>query len=63
MKFMAFIVPTYDYHCETNGQVVEVKHRMNERLATWGELCTRAGIELGNTPLDAAVEKLITGGR
>jgi hypothetical protein len=56
-------VPTYDYRCETNGQIVEVKHHMNERLATWGELCACAGIEPRNTPLDAAVEKLITGGQ
>jgi hypothetical protein len=34
-------VPTYDYRCETNGQVLEVKHHMNERLATWGIMRVR----------------------
>ncbi len=34
----------YDYRCETNGQVVELNHSMNERLETWGEPCERAGI-------------------
>ncbi len=29
-------MPTYDYRCETNGQVVEVKHGMSEVLKTWG---------------------------
>jgi hypothetical protein len=56
-------VPTYDYRCEFNGQVIEVKHRMNERASTWGELCAIAGIESGSTPLDTRVEKLITGGQ
>jgi len=56
-------VPTYDYRCEFNGQVIEVKHRMNDRASTWGELCTIAGIESGDTPLDSRVEKLVTGGQ
>lgn len=56
-------MPTYDYHCEANGQIVEVRHRMSEHLATWGELCALAGIEPGQTPTDAPVEKLITGGQ
>ena len=55
-------MPTYDYRCETNGQVVEVKHGMNESLSTWGELCALTGADLGNTPGDAAVTRLITGG-
>ena len=25
-------MPTYDYRCEVNGEVVEVKHRMNEGI-------------------------------
>ncbi len=56
-------MPTYDYRCTANDRVIEVKHRMNESVANWGELCALADIEPGNTPLDATVEKLITGSR
>jgi hypothetical protein len=56
-------VPTYDYRCEFNGQVVEVNHRMSERVSTWGELCALARLEPGDTPLDSPVAKLITGGQ
>ncbi len=55
-------MPKYDYLCEANGQVVEVSHPMNEHLLTWGEVCARASIELGQTPSDFPVKKLITGG-
>lgn len=55
-------MPTYDYQCETNAEVVEVSHGMGEKLATWGELCDRAGRALGNTSADAPVHRLITGG-
>ena len=55
-------MPTYDYRCDANDRVVEVSHRMSEELATWGELCARAGIEAGETPLDSPVKKLATGG-
>jgi len=55
-------MPSYDYRCDSNGRVVEVSHRMNEQVATWGELCERAGITPGRTPASAPVRKLITGG-
>ena len=55
-------MPTYDYRCESNDRVVEVKHAMSESLSTWGELCERTGMEPGETPLDAPVKRLITGG-
>lgn len=55
-------MPKYDYLCESNGQVIEVSHSMQERIATWGELCSRAGVAAGATPADAPVKKLITGG-
>jgi hypothetical protein len=55
-------MPTYDYCCDTNGRVLEVNHRMSESLATWGELCARAGIDRGDTPIDAPVHRLATGG-
>ena len=56
-------MPSYDYRCAANGQVVEVSHRMSERLATWGELCALAGLEPGDTLADMPVERLITGGQ
>ncbi|CAG0997196.1 hypothetical protein GPROT1_03542 [Gammaproteobacteria bacterium] len=55
-------MPSYDYFCETNGQVVEATHSMREKLTTWGELCAKAKIEPGETPADAPVKRLITGG-
>lgn len=56
-------MPTYDYLCEANGQVVEVKHPMSDTLSTWGEVCERAGLEAGDTPADAPVQRLATGGQ
>ncbi|NEX21968.1 zinc ribbon domain-containing protein [Thiorhodococcus mannitoliphagus] len=55
-------MPTYDYRCDANGQVIEVSHRMSETLASWGELCERAQLEPGDTPADAPVHRLATGG-
>jgi len=54
-------MPTYDYYCESNDRTIEASHKMSERLANWGELCERAGIEPGDTPADAPVRKLISG--
>jgi len=55
-------MPTYDYRCAANGQIVEVSHRMSENISTWGELCTQAGVAAGDTPADSPVERLATGG-
>jgi hypothetical protein len=55
-------MPTYDYRCEANGQVVEVNHRMSETLSTWGELCERAAIPRGDTPAETPVRRMATGG-
>ena len=55
-------MPTYDYRCNANGRVLEVSHRMSETLGTWGELCRVAGVEPGDTPAAAPVERLATGG-
>ncbi len=54
-------MPTYDYFCKANQLTVEVRHRLDETIKTWGELCHLAGIAPGNTPLDAPVEKRISG--
>lgn len=56
-------MPTYDYLCEANGRVVEVKHRMSERLSTWGEVCDLAGLDGGDTPPASPVQRLATGGQ
>ncbi len=55
-------MPSYDYRCEQNGRVVEVFHKMSEKLTTWGEVCEKAGIEPGETPADAPVKRLVSGG-
>lgn len=55
-------MPTYDYQCEANGRVLEVKHRMSENASTWGELCQLAGIEVGETDAASPVKRLATGG-
>ena len=52
-------MPRYDYSCEANGFIVEVRHGVDERLSTWAELCERAGLPPGDTPPDAPVEKVI----
>jgi hypothetical protein len=56
-------MPTYDYRCQANNQVVEAWHGMNERITTWGELCAVTGRPTGETPSDSPVEKLATGGQ
>ncbi len=35
---------------------------MREQITTWGELCQLAGRDLGETPADAPVERMISGG-
>ena len=55
-------MPTYDYYCDTNGQKVEVRHSISEEFKRWGELCDRAQIDPGDTPVDTPVRRLISGG-
>ena len=55
-------MPTYDYRCEANGKILEVKHSINQELHTWDELCALAGIDAGDTPLNSPVKRLPTGG-
>jgi hypothetical protein len=59
---MERIMPTYDYRCDANGQVVEINHPMSDQVVTWGELCERLGMEPGDTPVDSPVKRLATGG-
>ena len=53
-------MPYYEYHCGSNGQTLEVRHGMNERLSTWGELTDRAGADIGATAGDAPVKRLMS---
>ncbi len=53
-------MPYYEYHCGSNGKTLEVRHGMDERLETWSELADRAGAQLGTTPGDAPVERLMS---
>lgn len=53
-------MPYYEYHCATNGQTVEVRHGMNDRVETWGEVAEMAGVELGGTPATAPVARLMS---
>ena len=55
-------MPSYDYFCPTNARTVEVRHGMNDTLSTWGELAAAARIEAGDTPADAEVRRVISGG-
>ena len=53
-------MPHYEYRCASNGQTLEVRHGMDERLSTWGERASRAGADPGETPADAPVERLMS---
>lgn len=52
-------MPRYDYHCPDNDFIVEVRHGVNERIKTWGELCERAMIGPAGTPADSLVELVV----
>ncbi|MEE9405365.1 MAG: hypothetical protein V3V20_10760 [Algisphaera sp.] len=52
-------MPTYEYFCPENGQSVEVLHPMSTTLNTWGEICSTQDLDLGNTPANTPVEKLL----
>ncbi len=56
-------MPTYDYYCEANGQTLEVRHKMSEQIATWGELCELTGREIGDIDANSPVKRLATGGQ
>ncbi|MGI8907405.1 MAG: zinc ribbon domain-containing protein [Candidatus Sumerlaeaceae bacterium] len=52
-------MPVYEYYCPANACSVEVVHSITERIATWGELCARGKAQLGDTPADSPVERLL----
>jgi len=53
-------MPRYDYHCDANGETVEVVHSIHERLTTWAEVCEKAGLPPGDTDPLAPVRKVIS---
>ena len=55
-------MPIYEYHCEENGQTIEVVHPMADRFSTWGELCEYSRRDLGDTDGSAEVKRLVGGG-
>jgi len=55
-------MPTYDYRCDVNDRIVEVRHGMSHRILTWGELCDTAGIDPGETDQITPVSRLANGG-
>jgi hypothetical protein len=52
-------MPTYTYHCETNGKTVEVSHPADVTVSSWGELCYVAQVPFGSTPPASPVRRLI----
>ncbi len=52
-------MPRYDYQSVVSGEIVEVTHRISEKLTTWGEVCERVDHPVGDVPTDSAVERVI----
>ncbi|RTE67114.1 zinc ribbon domain-containing protein [Amphritea opalescens] len=52
-------MPTYDYRCETTGDIYEVRHPMTLKISSWADLCDIGGFNSGTIPLNAAVTKLL----
>jgi hypothetical protein len=55
-------MPTYDYRCQADGQVYEVKHPMSVRLSTWGELRQWAPLDGGDISDDTPVTRVLSTG-
>jgi len=56
-------MPTYTYYCPLNNQSLDLRHRFSESVENWGELTFRAGQNPSpETPLDAPVQRIVTGG-
>ncbi len=54
-------MPTYDYRCEADQKVYEIKHSMSVLVKTWGELCDIGNIDPGDMAPDTKVTRLISG--
>ena len=53
---------TYEYRCDANETTLTVRHSINEKLESWGELCSLADYSPGDTPPDTPVKRLMSGG-
>ena len=53
-------MPYYEYECTENGEIVEVRHGMDEQLTTWGQLADRCAIDPGDTPADAPIRRIMS---
>lgn len=53
-------MPIYDYFCPSNNQTVEVMHPLTQEITTWGEVCQLAHCDLGDTPENAPVRRVIS---
>jgi hypothetical protein len=53
-------MPLYEYLCDANGRIVEVRHSMQANLSIWGEVCYAAQIPLGDTDPSAPVRRVMT---
>ncbi|MCG5061171.1 MAG: zinc ribbon domain-containing protein [Limnoraphis sp. WC205] len=53
-------MPIYDYFCPSNNRKVEVMHSIHQEIKTWGEVCQLAQCELGETPEDAPVRRVLS---
>ena len=55
-------MPVYDYRCEANGEIYEVRHPMAIKLHTWADLCDVGGFEPGDVTADTPVTRVLTTG-
>ncbi|MGB0543453.1 MAG: zinc ribbon domain-containing protein [Longimicrobiales bacterium] len=53
-------MPYYEYMCTANGQTIEVRHGMSEELTTWGQVADRAAVDVGDTPANAPVQRIMS---
>ncbi len=52
-------MPLYKYLCPDNGEQVEVSHPSDVNLVNWGQLCFVGQVEMGETPFEAPIEKVL----
>ncbi|MCB0337799.1 MAG: zinc ribbon domain-containing protein [Bdellovibrionales bacterium] len=50
-------MPLFEYKCPSTGSSFEVIHRSDEHIQTWGELCEKLGLPLGDLKADSPVVK------
>ena len=53
-------MPSYEYECPANGQVLQVRHSIHTVIRNWGELCFATQTPLGETDFEAPVRKRLS---